>query len=241
MRTSGDRGAAVVAGEDVDELDELDDDEFDDATGSTAAVDRWQGTEHERAGGARRGFGLLLVITGLLGGIAASALTIEYINKLRDPSYQLACDLNPFLTCGEFLGSPQSQAFGFPNIVIGMLAFPVVVTTGVLLLGGVRLPVWYWRGLLVGTLFGIGFATWLQFQALTSIRAICPWCALVWTIMIPLFVHTVARSTQNGALPASPGLRGFLVQYRWALTALWWVALVAVALITLADRWSVLL
>lgn len=238
MNTSADSGAAVVTGDDA--TDDLDLDEGDEV-GLPAVVDRWRGTEQQRAGGAGRGFGLLLVITGLLGGLAAAALTVEYINKLRDENYQLACDINPFLTCGEFLGSPQSQAFGFPNVVIGMLAFPVVVATGAILLGGVRLPVWYWRGLLLGTVFGIGFATWLQFQSLTSFRAICPWCALVWTIMIPLFVHTVARSTQNGALPASPGLRGFLVQYRWALTALWWVALVAVVLITLADRWSALL
>ncbi|WP_420113752.1 vitamin K epoxide reductase family protein [Pseudactinotalea sp.] len=204
-------------------------------------ADRWAGSGHERAGGSGRGFGLLLVVTGALGLIAAAMLNIEYIHMLNDESYVPVCDINPFLTCGEFLGSPQSQAFGFPNVVIGMVAFPVVVVSGVLLLAGQRLPVWYWRGLLLGTLFGIGFVTWLQYQALFSIRAICPWCALVWTVMIPLFVHTLARSTQNGALPVSAGVRSLLVQYRWVLTALWWVVVAAVALITLADEWSTLL
>lgn len=214
----------------------------DDVEPEPAAVaDRWAGTEHERAGGAGRGFALLLVITGIAGVIAAAMLNIEYIHMLNDDSYVPVCDINPFLTCGEFLGSPQSQAFGFPNVVIGMVAFPVVVVSGVLLLGGQRLPVWYWRGLLIGTLFGIGFVTWLQYQALFSIRAICPWCALVWAVMIPLFVHTLARSTQNGALPVGDGLRSLLVQYRWVLTALWWLVVAAVALITLADQWSTLL
>ncbi|GAB2987457.1 vitamin K epoxide reductase family protein [Actinotalea caeni] len=216
--------------------------EPDDAAGDLEPLeDRWAGTEHQRAGGASRGYGLLLVVTGVLGAFAAAMLTIEYIHKLKDPDATLICDINPFLTCGAFLGSPQASAFGFPNVVIGMLAFPVVVATGALLLGGVRLPRWYWRGLLGGTLFGIGFVTWLQYQALFSIRAICPWCALVWAVMIPLFVHTVARSTQNGALPAGSGLRALLVQYRWVLTALWWLLVVAVALIALADRWSSLL
>lgn len=204
-------------------------------------ADRWEGSEHQRAGGASRGFAILLVVTGVLGTIAAAMLNIEYIHKLIDPDATLICDINPFLTCGAFLGSPQASAFGFPNVVIGMVAFPVVVTTGVVLLAGVRLPRWYWRGLLGGTLFGIGFVTWLQYQALFSIRAICPWCALVWVVMIPLFVHTVARATQNGALPTGPGLRSLLVQYRWVLTVLWWVAVAAVALIALADRWSTLL
>lgn len=206
-----------------------------------AAVDRWAGTEHERAGGAGRGYALLLIIGGVLGTISAAMLNVEYIHKLKDPEAALICDLNPFITCGTFLGTPQSAAFGFPNVVIGMIAFPVVVTTGVLLLGGLRLPRWYWRGLLLGMLFGIGFVTWLQYQALFSIRAICPWCAIVWAVMIPMFVHTVARSTQNGALPAGPGVRSLLVQYRWVWTALWWLVVVGVAFIALADRWSSLL
>lgn len=206
-----------------------------------SVLDPWAGTEHERAGGARRGYALLLVVTGVLGTLAAAMLAIEYIHMLSDDTYVPACDINPFLTCGTFLGSPQSQAFGFPNVVIGMVGFPVVVVTGVLLLGGLRLPVWYWRGLLVGTLFGIGFVLWLQYQALFSILAICPWCALVWAVMIPLFVHTLARSTQNGALPVGAGLRSLLVQYRWVITALWWLVLVAVALIALADQWSSLI
>lgn len=204
-------------------------------------VDQWAGTEHERRGGSGRGFALLLVVGGLLGTLAAAMLNIEYIHMLTVEGYQPACDLNPFLTCGAFLGSEQSQAFGFPNVVIGMVSFPVVVASGMLLLGGVRLPRWYWRGLLLGMLFGIGFVTWLQYQALFSIRAICPWCALVWAVMIPMFVHTLARASQNGALPVGSGLRAFLVQYRWMLTALWWIVVIAVALIALADRWTTLL
>lgn len=219
----------------------IDVDEPDAGDSIAPAADRSAGTEHERAGGAGRGYALLLIIGGALGVLAAAMLNIEYIHMLSDPDYSPACDLNPFLTCGEFLGTPQSQAFGFPNVVIGMVAFPVVVTTGVLLLGRQRLPRWYWRGLLGGTVFGIVFVTWLQYQSLFVIRAICPWCFLVWTMMIPIFVHTLARSTQNGALPASPGLRSLLVQYRWVLATLWWVAVVAVALIALADRWSALL
>lgn len=216
-------------------------DEADDGLEISPVSDRWAGTEHERAGGASRGYAILLLITGALGTLAAAALNIEYIHKLIDPDAALACDINPFITCGTFLGTPQSAAFGFPNVVIGMVAFPVVVATGAVLLGGVRLPRWYWRGLLVGTVFGIGFVTWLQYQALSSIRAICPWCALVWAVMIPLFVHTLARTSQNGALPAGPGLRSLLVQYRWVLTGLWWLVVAAVALIALADRWSTLL
>ncbi|MFV0253723.1 MAG: vitamin K epoxide reductase family protein [Beutenbergiaceae bacterium] len=211
------------------------------AEAAETAGDRWRGSEVERAGGAGLEFAWLLIIAGMLGTIASLMLNIEYIHTLRDPDYVPACDLNPLLSCGNFLGSPQAQAFGFPNVIIGIAAFPVLVTTGVVFLAGARLPRWYWRGLLVGTLFGIAFVLWLQYQAMFILQAICPWCALVWAVMIPIFVHTATRATQNGALPASGGLRALLVQYRWVWTGLWYLVLIAVALIVLADGWLSLL
>lgn len=217
------------------------DDDLDLADEAGPGLDRWAGTRAEQAGGSGREYAWLLIVAGLLGSLASVMLNVEYIHILRDPEYVPPCDLNPFLTCGAFLDSPQSQAFGFPNVVIGILAFPVLVTTGVVLLTGARLPRWYWRGLLAGAVFGMGFVFWLQYHALFTLRAICPWCALVWAVMIPIFVHTFARATQNGALPASSGVRALLVQYRWILTALWWVLVIALALIVLAEEWTTLL
>lgn len=194
------------------------------------------GSAHERSGGSGREYALLLFIGGILGTLASIALTIDYINLLRNPDYVPACDINPLVGCGMFLGTPQASAFGFPNVVIGMVTFPVLVTIAVVLLTGARLPRWFWRGMLVGTTFGIGFVTWLQYQSFTQIGALCPYCMLVWLVMIPMFIHTVARAAQNGALPAGQGLTVFLVRYRWALTALWYLAVVAGAMFGLGDR-----
>jgi uncharacterized membrane protein len=238
----GPRDSSAADGADVsDAYDDTEpDDELDDVE-ETGVVDRWAGTEHERAGGARRGFGWLLVIGGALGTLAAAMLMIDYLNILQDPNYSPGCDINPMIGCGQFLGSEQSHAFGFPNVIIGMVAFPVVVTTGVVLLAGVRLPRWYWRGFLAGTVFGIAFVTWLQVQAVTVFGALCPWCALVWTMMIPIFVQTVARTMVNGALPAPAGLRAFVVPNRTLLVVLWYLVLVAVIIVTLWDGWLALL
>lgn len=194
------------------------------------------GSAHQRTGGAAPGYAWLLVITAVIGALASIALTLDYINMLRDPGYVPSCDINPLVGCGDFLGSDQASAFGFPNVVIGMLTFPVAVAIGLVLLSGARLPRWFWRGLLGGTAFGILFVTWLQHQSFTVFGTLCPYCMVVWTVMIPLFVHTVARSAQNGALPAGPGLTTFLVRYRWALTALWYLAVIAAAMFGLGDR-----
>ena len=49
-------------------------------------------------------------------------------------------------------------------------------------------------GLQLGTIFGIGFVTWLQIQSIYEINKLCPWCMVVWAMMIPLFVGVTARN-----------------------------------------------
>ncbi len=195
---------------------------------------------HVAAGGSGREYAVLAVITGVLGLLAAIELMLDYLRITADPDYVPACDLNPLIGCGQFLESWQSSAFGIPNTIIGMAAFPVVLATGMMLFGRARLPRWYWRGLLAGATFGIGFVTWLQYQAITQIGALCPYCLVVWLVVIPFFVHTVARSMQNGALPVPAGLRDFVVPNRWLLTVIWYLAVIAAAAFGLGDAWLVL-
>ncbi|TDE89623.1 vitamin K epoxide reductase family protein [Occultella glacieicola] len=217
--------------------DHLADDDLDGLEPIPAAGARSEPTEHERLGGSRREFAILTLVAGLAGLWASIRLTLDYFATLADPNFTPACDINPLIGCGVFLASEQSSAFGFPNVVIGLVAFPVVITTGVLLLGGLRLPRWYWRGFFAGTVFAIGFVTWLQVQALTQIGALCPYCLVVWAAIIPLFVHTTARSVQNGALPGGPGLRSFLVGNRWIITALWYLIVIAAAVLAFGEKW----
>ena len=188
-------------------------------------------------GRVRRSYAILALVTGVLGAFSALELMLDHIRILSDPNFVPACDINPLIGCGIFLESWQAKVFGLPNPVLGLLAFPVVLVTGALLAGRVRLPRWYWRGLLAGATFGIGFVTWLQYQAITQIGALCPYCLVVWAVMIPFFVHTVAATLENGALPAGAGLRRFVTRNAWLITVLWYLLVVAAAIIGLGDAW----
>ena len=84
----------------------------------------------------------LMVVGGALGLLAAFQLTLEKVRVLADPSYVPACDLNPVLSCGSVIITPQAEVFGFPNPVLGLIGFSVVITLGVLLLARVTLPAW---------------------------------------------------------------------------------------------------
>ena len=97
-----------------------------------------------------------VLIAGVVGLAAALTLTIEKIEILINPDYVPSCSINPVLSCGSVMITPQASAFGFPNPLIGIVAFTVVVVTGVLAVAKVGLPRWYWAGLAVGTLLGVG-------------------------------------------------------------------------------------
>lgn len=183
----------------------------------------------------RRPSALWVLIAGVVGLVAAITLTIEKIELLIDPSYTPSCSLNPVLSCGSVMITHQASAFGFPNPLIGIAGFSVVVVTGVLAVARVRLPQWYWTGLAIGTLLAAAFVHWLIFQSLYRIGALCPYCMVVWAVTIPLLV--VVSSIALRPLAGNAVARG-LYQWRWSLVALWFTALILLILVRFWDYWS---
>lgn len=173
----------------------------------------------------------ILTVGGLLGTAAAFVLMVEKIALLADPFYTPSCSLNTVLSCGPVMSSPQAEAFGFPNPIVGLVGFAVVTATGVALLGGARLPRWYWLGLQAGTTFGVAFVHWLIAQSLYEIIALCPYCMVVWAVTIPVFWYTTLHNLRDWNLP-SPRLLSRTLQllgrnHGVVLTA--WYVVIAVA------------
>jgi uncharacterized membrane protein len=179
-----------------------------------------------------------VLLAGVIGLAASATLTVEKIRTLADPNYVPSCSINPVLSCGSVMITPQAEAFGFPNPLIGIVAFTVVTVTGVLALSKVALPRWYWLGLATGTLLGVGFIGWLIFQSLYRIGALCPYCMVVWSITIPLLVvvSSVALQPLRGHAVAR-----LLHQWRWSITALWFTTLILLILVRFWDYWSTLI
>ena len=97
--------------------------------------------------GGSRAFALLLVITGAAGLLAAWVITIDKFKLLEDPNFTPGCSLNPVVSCGNIMKSDQASAFGFPNPMLGLVAYGIVICVGMSLLAGARFPRWYWLGL----------------------------------------------------------------------------------------------
>jgi len=178
-----------------------------------------------------------VLTAGILGLAASLALTIEKVRLLTNPNYVPSCSLNPVLSCGSVMSHWQAQVFGFPNPLIGIVAFTVVVVTGVLAVAKVPLPRWYWAGLAAGTLVGVAFIHWLIFQSLYRIDALCPYCMVVWAVTIPLLV--VVSSIALRPLAANAVART-LYRFRWSLVVLWFTAVILLILVQFWDYWSTL-
>ncbi len=135
-------------------------------------------------GPAARTVALVLLIAGLVGFTASFVLAAEKFALLVDPSFTPSCTINATVSCTSVMNSAQSAAFGFPNPLLGIAAFAALATTGAALLGGFRLPRWYRAGLQVGVLLGLVFVGWLISQSLFVIKALCPYCMVVWLVTL---------------------------------------------------------
>lgn len=180
------------------------------------------------ASGPGVGVGVVMVVAGALGLLAAMVLTIDRIRLLENPATQLSCNLSPFIACGPVMQSKAGALFGFPNPLLGIIGFSVVLTTGVLRCAGVALPRWFHRGMQVGVLAAAVFITWLQTQSLYVIGALCLWCLLVWLVTIPLVVVVTLENAAAGRLGTGAGRVGARVRpYTVTVVAVWYLVVLA--------------
>ena len=185
----------------------------------------------------------LLVAGGLVGLAASLVLTVEKFAVLADPDHVPSCSINPILSCGSIMASPQAEAFGFPNPLLGIVGFTIVVVTGVVLLAGVTLPRWYWVGLQTGTTFGVVFVHWLAFQSLYRIGALCLYCMVVWAVTIPLFLYVTLHTLDASLSPARHRLRRALsiaTTFHSSLLTAWILAFVVAIALRFWDAWLLL-
>jgi uncharacterized membrane protein len=144
----------------------------------------------------------------LIGSIAALAaafvLTLEKFHLYEDPNAVLSCSINLVLNCTTVMQTWQSQVFGFPNMVIGLMAYAVMVTFSLAGLVGVKFPRWWLIKANIGVLLGLIFSYWLFFQSVYAIQVLCPWCLIVTTSTTLIFAGLTHSNLKNNVfkLPA---------------------------------------
>ena len=188
-----------------------------------------------------RAMGWLLTVGGVVGFVAAFTLMVEKIQILIDPSYVPSCSINPVLSCGSIMVTDQASAFGFPNPLLGIAGFPVVIATGVLVLAGVALPRWWWGGLQIGAAAALVFMGWLAYQSLYEIGALCPYCMVVWAVVITLFWALLSSNIDRGVIGRGGGITQAVGDFAIVFATLTFLVVIVAIGLRFSDYWLSLL
>lgn len=187
-------------------------------------IDRWN---------LDNGLAWSLLIGGLIGLAASLLLSIEVFNRLHDPTYVPVCNLSPVISCVSVADSPQSHLFGFPNYFLGLAAYAAVTTIGAAMLAGAKFRRWFWLGAQIGMSFAFAFISWLQFESLYRIGALCLFCMIVWAVTGPLFWYTSLYNLRHGhiKLPSSwSGFVSFIQRHHVDILVAWYILIIGLIL-----------
>lgn len=149
-----------------------------------------------------------LVIAGVIGWIAAFALTLEKFHALANPDDGPAsCDFSIIVQCTANLDSPQGSAFGFPNPILGLTGWVAPIVVGMAILAGARFARWFWWAFAAGITFAFGFVLWLIGQSIYVLGTLCPWCMVTWLVTIPTFYAVIVHLLRSGVVADAPRVR----------------------------------
>jgi len=161
-----------------------------------------------------------LVVLGVIGFVAAFALTLDKFALLENPDTQLSCNVSALIGCSTNLNSAQGEVFGFPNSLLGIVFWSVTITVGAALLAGATLSRWFWALFAIGAAGSLALVVWFIGQSLFVLHVLCPWCMVTWAVTIPLFWVVVLHAARSGAIPLPGPAR------RFADAMLGWVPLI---------------
>lgn len=184
-------------------------------------------------------FGTMLAF-GITGLIASFVLAVEEFHLIKNPDAVLSCSFNLVLNCASVMKTWQASVFGFPNMYIGLMGFPIVITIALLGLSKVKLPRWYLIGAEIGYVFWTIFAYWLFFNSVYAIEVLCPWCLIV-TFSMTMLTATITRynlreNTFKLTKKAHKKVERFLRNdYDKLIVATWIVFLVALVFVKFGD------
>jgi len=191
----------------------------------------------------KKGLAWLLIVGGMLAVVASLMLSIEVYNRLENPHYVPICNLNPILSCTSVADSAQSHLFGFPNYFLGLAGYGALAAIGAAILAAPQLKKWFWQLLQTGLSFAIVFLTWLQFETLYRVGALCIFCMVVWATSIPMFWYTTLYNLREGNIRTPEKLRSaaaFAQRHHLDILILWFLIIIGLILKRFWYYWSTL-
>lgn len=148
---------------------------------------------------ARR-FGISLIVYSVIAFFASFVLVLERIALYQDPGHTASCDFGGIFSCTGVMQTEQAALFGFPNPFLGIVGFAVTGAIGLMIATlprGQKLQKPMVVALALGAIFAMGLVSFFWFTSVINLMLLCPWCMVVWAMVIPLFFHTMAYASRE--------------------------------------------
>lgn len=180
-------------------------------------------------------FGWYLVISGFIAWIASGILVLERLSLYKNSDHVTACDINPWVSCGSVMKSWQAELFGFPNPLIGIAGFSIVIAIGFALIAKAKFSRWFWVAFQIGITLSTAFIVWLISQAVYEIQSLCLYCMIVWIVMLPMFIYTTSKTTSNGAIKAPNKITNILNEWKLSISIISIVIIAAIVVLNVPE------
>ena len=179
---------------------------------------------------------LFLIVFGIIGWIAAFALTVEKFALLTDPQAVLGCDLSPLVQCSTNLLSDQGALFGFPNPILGLSGWIAPIVVGAAILSGARFSRVFWLLFNLGVAAAMALVVFLIITSIFFLGTLCPWCMVTWVVTIPTFLAVTFRNVKVGNFGSGARLKRIgSTLYGWvpAITLILFIVIAVMAQVRL--------
>ncbi|OGL37384.1 hypothetical protein A3E49_01665 [Candidatus Saccharibacteria bacterium RIFCSPHIGHO2_12_FULL_49_19] len=119
---------------------------------------------------------MILTIGAAVGLLASFLQMLEKITLVKNSEAVLSCNLNSVFNCSNVLNASQSSVFGFPNSLLCIVFFSLLLAAGLIgwTGGAINAKLRFFFQFMA--LFFAGFGFWYFWQSIFNIGVLCIYC-----------------------------------------------------------------
>jgi len=128
----------------------------------------------------------LVVGASVIGLVASFMQLLDKLVHLKNPTANLACNISSVFNCSNVLDAWQSSFFGFPNSIMCIVFFSVIL--GVALVGATGSSIGKILRLIMHffAVFFLLFGAWYLWQSIYVIGTVCIYCMFCYAAVIAM-------------------------------------------------------
>lgn len=109
------------------------------------------------------------------------------------------------------------------------------------MLAGAKFKQWFWQAVQVGLTLAMVFVTWLQYESLYQIGALCIFCMVVWAMTGLLFWYVTLFNLRENNIKTPAVLKkplAFAQRHHAGILGLWFLLIIGLVLKRFWFYWS---